>query len=399
MMLRTIEVVSAFSPDAVRGAGGPWSDWSDLRLAAAERFAAAPLPSPGEEIWRYSRIDQLDLNRFTPARARTSIEGPDVVVVDAEPELFADETPDVFAELNRAFMTPTVIRVPPGATIVEPIVITHEISGPGTAVFPRLVIDAGEDSEVTVVERFVAAAGGEDDDALVVPVLQIRAGRAARVRYLAINEVGPRTWQIGNQQAVGERDSSTLLATVTLGGDYVRARTEARLSGKGAGTKQVALYFAGGTQMHDFRTIQDHDAPHTSSDLLFKGAVQDHAASVYTGLIKIRKHADGSTAYQTNRNLTLSEGAWAESVPNLDIETNDVKCSHASTIGPIDEDQRFYLESRGVRPEVAERLVVLGFFDEVISQLPAGAIADELRVRVSNKLDLGSAVVAVGAPA
>ena len=155
--------------------------------------------------------------------------------------------------------------------------------------------------------------------------------------------------------------------------------------------------------MHDFRTIQDHDAPHTSSDLLFKGAVQDHAASVYTGLIKIRKHANGTTAYQTNRNLTLSEGAWAESVPNLDIETNDVKCSHASTIGPIDEEQRFYLESRGVRPEVAERLVVLGFFDEVIGQLPAGDIADDLRVRVSNKLDLGVADrrshVAVGASA
>jgi Fe-S cluster assembly protein SufD len=181
-----------------------------------------------------------------------------------------------------------------------------------------------------------------------------------------------------------------MLATVTLGGDYVRARTEARLSGEGGSTRQVALYFAGGDQMHDFRTIQDHDAPHTSSDLLFKGAVQDRAASVYTGLIKIRKHAGGSTAFQTNRNLTLSEGAWAESVPNLDIETNDVKCSHASTVGPIDEEQRFYLESRGVRPEIAERLVVLGFFDEVIAQLPAGAIADDLRERVSAKLDLGS---------
>jgi Fe-S cluster assembly protein SufD len=258
------------------------------------------------------------------------------------------------------------------------------------ACFPRLVIDAGPDSEVSVLERFVAAAGADDDDALVVPVLQVRAQQAARVKYLAVNEVGLATWQLGNQQALGERDSATMLATVTLGGDYVRARTEARLSGEGGSTRQVALYFAGGDQMHDFRTIQDHDAPHTSSDLLFKGAVQDRAASVYTGLIKIRKHAGGSTAFQTNRNLTLSEGAWAESVPNLDIETNDVKCSHASTVGPIDEEQRFYLESRGVRPEIAERLVVLGFFDEVIAQLPAGAIADDLRERVSAKLDLGS---------
>lgn len=379
--------MSAFSPDAARALTG----WSDFRVAAAERFAAAELPSPNEEIWRYSRIDQLDLTRFTPGVAVTSIDGPLDVVVDNgsdDPELFADETPDVFAELNRAFMTPVVVRVPAGKVVADPIVVTHTIAGSGTAVFPRLVIDAGEDSEVTVIERFVAADGADADEALVVPVLQVHAAQAARVKYLAVNEVGAKTWQIGNQQAVGQRDSTTLLATVTLGGDYVRARTEARLSGQGGSTKQVALYFAGDNQMHDFRTIQDHDAPRTTSDLLFKGAVQDTAASVYTGLIKIRKHAHGTQADQTNRNLTLSEGAWAESVPNLDIETNDVKCSHASTVGPIDEEQRFYLESRGVRPEIAERLVVLGFFEEVIAQLPAGALADDLRERVSNKLDL-----------
>ena len=379
--------MSAFSPDAVREFA---QAWLPMRLEAAERFATAPLPTPDEEIWRYSRIDQLDLERFVPATCVTEVTGGSAkgLLVEEEPELFAGETPDVFAELNRAFMSPTVLRVPAGKVAAEPIIVTHSISGSGRAVFPRLVIDAGPDSEVTVVERFVAAPDAEGDMALVVPVLQVRAQQAARVKYLAVNEVGVNTWQIGNQQALGERDSTTLLATVTLGGDYVRARTEARLSGQGASTKQVALYFAGGTQMHDFRTIQDHDAPNTNSDLLFKGAVQDHAASVYTGLIKIRKHANGTTAFQTNRNLTLSEGAWAESVPNLDIETNEVKCSHASTIGPIDDEQRFYLESRGVRPEVAERLVVLGFFEEVISQLPAGAIADDLRARVANKLDL-----------
>jgi Fe-S cluster assembly protein SufD len=351
------------------------------------------MPTPDEEIWRYSRIDQLDLERFRPATTTTTVDGSsvsEIVASDVEPELFAGETPDVFAELNRAFMSPTVLRIPRGRAVDGPVFVTHEISGDGVAVFPRLVVDAGDDSEVTIVERFVAAPGADDDRALVVPVLQIRAAQAARVTYLALNEAGGGTWQIGNQQAVGERDSSTTLATVTLGGDYVRARTEARLSGQGGSTKQVALYFAGGAQMHDFRTIQDHDAPHTNSDLLFKGAVQDRAASVYTGLIKIREHADGTAAYQTNRNLTLSEGAWAESVPNLDIRTNDVKCSHASTVGPIDEEQRFYLESRGIRPEIAERLVVLGFFDEVIEQLPTGAATDDLRRRVATKLDLGA---------
>jgi Fe-S cluster assembly protein SufD len=143
--------------------------------------------------------------------------------------------------------------------------------------------------------------------------------------------------------------------------------------------------------MHDFRTLQEHAAPRTTSDLLFKGAVQDTAKSVYTGLIKIHKNAKGSAAFQTNRNLTLSHGAWAESVPNLDIETNDVKCSHASTVGPIDEDQLFYLESRGVNPDVAQRLVVLGFFDEVLAQLPVGDLAAPLRRQVAAKLSIGGA--------
>ena len=268
-----------------------------------------------------------------------------------------------------------------------PITVTHTVTAGGAAVFPRLVIDAGADSEVTVIERFLSP---DNVSALVVPVLHVRAQQAARVKYLAVNELGVDTWQIGNQQAIGERDSTIMLATVALGGDYARVRTEARVSGAGASTRQVALYFAGGSQMHDFRTIQDHDAPHTTSDLLFKGAVQDTPRSVYTGLIKIREHAGGSVAFQTNRNLTLSKGAWAESVPNLDIRTNDVKCSHASTVGPIDEEQRFYLESRGIEPSVAERLVVLGFFDEVLQQLPSGSLADELRRRVAAKLVIGS---------
>jgi len=245
------------------------------------------------------------------------------------------------------------------------------------------VIDAAADSEVTVIERFVSDAGSRG---LVVPTVRIHAAQAARVRYVAINELGASTWQIGTQEAIAERDATLLLGTVALGGDYARVRTDARLAGQGASARQIAIYFAGGTQMHDFRTKQDHAAPRTTSDLLFKGAVQDTSKSVYTGLIKIREEAKGSNAFQTNRNLTLSEGAWAESLPNLDIATNDVKCSHASTVGPVDLEQRFYLESRGVPPEIAERLVVLGFFNEVLEQLPIGDLAGGLARGIADKL-------------
>ena len=198
------------------------------------------------------------------------------------------------------------------STTPRSIVVTHTVRGNDEAVFPRLVIDAGENSEVTVVERFVSDGAGA---ALVVPRLFVRTQQAARVTYVAINELSTSVWQLGHQQAIGERDSTTLLATVALGGEYARVRTDVKVVGQGASTRQVALYYADDTQMHDFRTLQDHVAPRTTSDLLFKGAVQDTARSVYTGLIRIGHDAKGSVAYQTNRNLTLSAGAWAESVP------------------------------------------------------------------------------------
>ena len=163
-------------------------------------------------------------------------------------------------------------------------------------------------------------------------------------------------------------------------------RTEARLDGPGAESDLLAVYFGDGAQMHDFRTFQDHVAPRTRSDLLFKGAVEDTARSVYSGLIRIRPDAQKVEATQSNRNLVLNEGAGAESIPNLEIEADDVRCSHASTVGPIDDDQRYYLETRGVRPDDAERLIVLGFFEDVFARLPVPALATPLRRAVHEKV-------------
>jgi Fe-S cluster assembly protein SufD len=381
--------VPALNVDAVRALAGPaWL--RDRRAAAAEQLAVTPLPTAEEEVWRYSRIAELDLDRFTPTTDEVRIDGAAGLLEesleglsDAASELVG-ATSDAFDHVNAAAAAPIVLRVPAGKVIEEPIVIEHVVSGDGIVNAPHLVIDVGDDAELTVVERFTSPDG---TISLTVPRLDLRAGQAARVKYLAINELGSHTWMIGRQRALGQRDSNVTLASVSLGGDYARVRTDARAGGQGASTRQIALYFADGSQMHDFRTLQDHTAPKTTSDLLFKGAVKDTARSVYTGLIRIGREARGTAAFQTNRNLTLSEGAWAESVPNLEIETNDVRCSHASTVGPIDAEQRFYLESRGVRPAAAERLIVLGFFDEVIEQLPVRALAAGLRAKVQAKLD------------
>ena len=346
---------------------------------------ALTLPTVDEEIWRYSRIGELNLDQYELGKVATKIEASSQAkqFVSSATNIAPRNATDIFEDLNVRHAQLTAISIAKNQVVAEPIVITHSLDESGVVAYPRLVIEAHENSEVTVVERFISSANAKS---LIVPVVDVRAAQSARVTYVAINELGASTWQIGYQQAVGQRDSMMKLFTVALGGDYARMRAEVRLEGQGANSQQVALYFADANQMHDFRTLQDHAAPRTHSSLLFKGAVKDTSKSVYTGLIRIRENATKSEAFQTNRNLTLSNGAWAESVPNLEIETNDVKCSHASTVGPIDEEQRFYLESRGIQPEIAERLVVLGFFDEVLNRLPALPFVSGLRERVSTKL-------------
>jgi Fe-S cluster assembly protein SufD len=202
-----------------------------------------------------------------------------------------------------------------------------------------------------------------------------------------VQDRAERVWQITSQVSRADQEATVVATQAALGGDYARTRADCKLVGRGAHGNLSAIYFGETQQMLDFRTFQDHAAPDTTSNLLFKGAVGDSSRSVYTGLIKVRKDARGTNAFQTNRNLKLSDHAWAESVPNLEIENNDVRCSHASTVGPVDEDQRFYLESRGVPTAVAERLIVAGFFEEVLEELAVPAVVPLIKAKIEERLD------------
>lgn len=386
----------------------------------AEQFAARALPTQEEEVWRYSRIDSLDLDRYalqaqhgaavpTASDALLAAVGEhDGVVVTHNGTVVRAELADglaakgvslgpvdpatldpididdAFVLLNAAYAThPLVLDVPAGVVIERPIVIAHWIDAAGSVTFPRLVVRAGEQSQVTVLEHY----SSDDVDAVVAPVTELYVDAAANVRHLAVQELGERVWQLGYATSRVERDAFLETAAVALGGDYARLRTDALVVGAGATSNLLAVYFGAGTQMHDFRTMQDHVAPRTTSDLLFKGAVGGEATSVYTGLIRVRPGAHGTNAFQTNRNLVLTEGAHAESVPNLEIEENDVRCSHASAIGPVDPDQRYYLESRGVPTAIADRLIVLGFFDEILERTSVAPLRAVLRRAVSRQLD------------
>ena len=204
----------------------------------------------------------------------------------------------------------------------------------------------------------------------MVPVTEIQVGDDATLAYVSVQSLGPDTWQLAHQASTIGANAALGSFAVALGGSYARLRTDSALQGESGSSKLRAAFIGRDDQMLDFRTLQDHLAPRTTSDLLFMGAVADHSHSVYSGLIRVRRGAVRSDAMQTNHNLVLDEGAHADSVPNLDIEENDVKCSHGSTVGPVDEDQRYYLESRGVEPDVAERLIVGGFFENIADQVP-----------------------------
>ncbi|HEY3723508.1 MAG TPA: Fe-S cluster assembly protein SufD [Acidimicrobiia bacterium] len=421
-----------FTPDAAAALGGP--DWLvDRRRRAATQLTDLTWPSASEEIWRYSRIGDFDLERYRPLTAEETgaageerAPGGGVVAAEAgdrsgllvvrdgrvvHRELdeglaskgvvlcdlatcegedvdqwlgsCSDASPDAFTRLHDAFLAGgAFVRVPPGVVVEKPIVVLHWSDGDGLASFPHTLVVAEEHSEVTVLDRF----GSPDVAHLVDGVVELIVSDAAHVKYLSVQEHGPRTWSVVLQRAHVGRDASLRSSAVALGGEYARLRSESRLDGEGSESDLLAVYFGDQDQMLDFRTLQDHVAPRTRSDLLFKGAVEDRARSVYSGLIRLRHDAQKANAYQTNRNLVLSEGAGAESIPNLEIEANDVRCSHASTVGPIDDDQRYYLESRGIRPEDAERLIVLGFFEDVFARLPIPSLAGALRRSVHEKV-------------
>jgi len=408
------------------------------RAEAWERFAATSVPTEAEEVWRYSGIDGFDLDAYIPApppgassestlavarRLADSLgpraglvvtrngtieaiemdgSAPEALSVSntrnaakagATPEALGELAPgrDAFGELHDAFVADVVlVGVAPKTVVADPVVVVHLVDPgvhkkPGVAVFPHTFVDLGRSSEAGVIELTAPVttggplpAGDESDTApssmLLVPVTELRVADDSHLRYCNLQVLGQGATSIALQASCVGRDASLQSFTAGLGGRYARVRTDSDLLGQAGRTSLLAAYLGTGEQVHDFRTLQDHHAPRTESQLLFKGAVADTARSVYSGLIRIRKGARGANAFQTNHNLVLSEGAHADSVPNLDIDENDVRCSHASTVGPIDEEQRYYLETRGIAPAVAERLIVLGFFSDLAGRAPFAGV-------------------------
>ncbi len=375
----------------------------ERRLEAFERFEKLELPGEKDEDWRYTNLRALKFSFEpfgTPAPVQRLDPKPDadgVIFTDihtaisehselARDRLFTevDHTGHIFDALHAAFFQGgTFLYVPKGKTVTKPIEVLRSIEGENGSIFPHSVVVAEEGAEVTFIERFgkgaslgFAGAG-----------LEVFAGQASRVNVVTLQDQGPGVWHFHRQRALIDRGVAYRSFVLSLGASFARHEVETVMNGEGASAQMLGLYLADSGQHFDFRTLQDHAAPHCTSDLLYKGALREDAHTVYSGLIHVRPNGAETDAYQTNRNLVLSDNARADSKPELEIENNDVRCSHAASVGQIDEDQIFYLESRGIPRDKAERLIVDGFFEEVAAKVEIPEVRDMVVKAIADRFD------------
>ncbi|MCC7353147.1 MAG: Fe-S cluster assembly protein SufD [Anaerolineae bacterium] len=293
-----------------------------------------------------------------------------------------------FAALHGAFWTGgTFLYVPKNVEVSLPLYSLTYLSGVERNSFGHVLIVADEGSAVTFVNEQLSNGAEDAAQAMHAGAVELYLKAGSLVRYVGLQDWGRNLWNFSVERAILERDSVLQWYIGALGSQLTKANMEVALKGPGARAEMVGFLFADGHQHLDHHTYQNHLSGLTGSDLLFKGALRDRARSVYHGLIRIHKAAQRSDAYQVNRNLLLSKQARADSIPGLEIEANDVRCTHGATAGPVEEEHLFYLMSRGLPRHEAERLIVDGFFDEVLQRIPVERVQERLRASVIRKFE------------
>jgi Fe-S cluster assembly protein SufD len=279
-----------------------------------------------------------------------------------------------FAALHGALWSGgALLYVPPGVTIEQPLLGVTWLATPGVALFPHTLVVLDRGASATFIDQQVSPPGAAFE-ALSVGVIELFPGPGANLRYVTLSELGRGVYTFNHQQTIAERDVQLNLLAVGLGGRLTRQSVETALVGPGANAEMLGLVFGSRGQHFDYYTVQEHVEGHTTSDLLYKG------------LIRIHKNAQRSDAYQANRNLLLSDTSRADSIPQLEIEANDVRCTHGATIGPVDEEQIFYLMARGLTRVQAKELVVEGFFVEVTDRIPLEGIRERIAATIAERL-------------
>jgi Fe-S cluster assembly protein SufD len=413
--------------------------YARLRREAFEQFTTMPMPSPETEEWRYTDLRDFDLSSFVPfsapppaptlddvepevleavgaigERAGLAIQHNSAVVsVHLDPELarrgvvFAslDEALQArrdlvdgrlhgavptgrtrFTALHGAFRSGGVLLFVPRDVQVEvPLQALTYLDHEDLAVFPHTLVVLEEGAEATLIDRYVSPPVGR---ALSDAVVELYLGPSSRLTYVALQDWGTGVTHLSVQRAVVGRDAELRTLAVAFGGSLSRMEVESLLAEDGGSSEMLGVYFAHGRQHFDFRSVQDHVGSRTASDLLYKGALKGRSRAVYSGTVIIEKGAHRCDAYQANRNILLSDRAKADSIPNLEILTNDpVRCGHGASVGPVDEDALFYLQSRGIPLREAERLIVFGFFREVLDRVTLPEVRAGLEAAIAKELE------------
>ena len=304
---------------------------------------------------------------------------------DAEEREFSKVAPDhnKLAAAHAAFASDGVfIDVAPGQVVERPLVVEIQGVTPDSASFPHIGVTVGEDAEAQILVVYRSADGAR---LLMVPNVDLDVENGGRLRFVSVQGLDHAASNVVHQRMTLGRDATGRLGEVGLGGNFARLDLAVDLEGDGASSEVVGLYFGEESQTLDYRMVINHSGRNTSSDVFLKGAVEDDSKSVFTGLLRIEKDATRTSTFETNRNLVLSENAKANSVPNLEILCDDVICGHASSVGPLERDLLYYLQSRGLSSERAERLLIKGFFQEVIDRLPVGGIAEPVSEEVFSR--------------
>jgi Fe-S cluster assembly protein SufD len=391
-----------------------------LARAAEGKPAAASAELPqfkGRPGWEFTDISGLDLTAYTPVGPGEETAGggadplfglpdalhslPEGVIVTTIGQALARHgelverhlgtvvsADDVFTLLNEsaAYRHGAFVYVPRGVAIEEPIMLTSVLPGTGRLLHQRTLIVLEDGAQASVWEQYLSAE--PQGDGLVNAVTELVVGDGARLRYVGGQGLSENAWVFGAQRAEVGRDGSLDWVALGFGSARGRVRMETRLGGEGAEARVTGAYAPHGRQHIDFDTTQEHAAPHTTSDLAFRGVLQGRATAVWRGNIIVDPGAQKTDAFQESRNLLISKRAHADAIPGLEIQANDVRCTHAAAVAQVDPEQVFYLRSRGLREEEAKRLVIEGFLSALVERFEPGPVREHLTSALERRLEL-----------
>ena len=371
---------------------------AERRQKGASLALELPLPDQKAKGWEFTDLSALNLGAYVEAAPAASIEGaegatvvPLAAALETHEELLRERlgslvpAEDPFVARNEAgWRDGVLVHVPAGAKVAEPIRIELPLSEEGAAVYWRTLVVLEEGAEAEVWEH--SSSPDDETDALLNSVVELAVGQGATLRYVSTQDVSERAWIFSSQRAQVERDGRLDWTALGFGSGRGKVRMETNLAGPGSEARVTGGYAGAPGQHLDYDTTQEHAAPNTFSDLAFRGVLAAGATAVWRGMIRVDPGAQGTDAFQESRNLLLSPDAHADAIPGLEIEADDVRCTHAAAIAQIDRDQLFYLTSRGLDPATAKQLVIEGFLESLVERLAEGPVRDEVSAALERRL-------------